>query len=105
MSEIDSATAGKEAALLAKDSENPVDIEPGKYEVVLGNEAVSTILVFLAVYGFNAKNKIDGMSPITIGENQFDEQITLYDNPFRDDSIGFKIDASGAAKKQKVTWF
>ena len=100
LSEIDSATAGKEAALLAKDSENPVDIEPGKYEVVLGNEAVSTILVFLAVYGFNAKNKIDGMSPITIGENQFDEQITLYDNPFRDDSIGFKIDASGAAKKQ-----
>ena len=81
------------------------NVPPGKYEVVLGNEAVSTILVFLAVYGFNAKNKIDGMSPITIGENQFDEQITLYDNPFRDDSIGFKIDASGAAKKQKVTWY
>ena len=99
LKDIDAVLAGEEAASLAKDSENPVDIEPGKYEVVLGNEAVSTILVFLAVYGFNAKNKIDGMSPINIDENQFDENITLYDNPFKADSIGFKIDASGAAKK------
>jgi len=96
---IDAVAAGQEAATLAIDSENPTDIEPGKYEVVLGNEAVSTILVFLAVYGFNAKNKIDGMSPINIDENQFDKNITLYDDPFRDDSIGFKIDASGASKK------
>tara|TARA_B100000586_G_scaffold28368_1_gene18430 strand:+ start:2274 stop:3599 length:1326 start_codon:yes stop_codon:yes gene_type:complete len=100
LNNIDAVMAGEEAALLAKDSQNPVDIDPGKYEVVLGNEAVSTILVFLAVYGFNAKNKIDGMSPINIDENQFDKHITLYDDPFRDDSIGFKIDASGAAKKK-----
>tara|TARA_B100001175_G_scaffold99656_1_gene84374 strand:+ start:1200 stop:2525 length:1326 start_codon:yes stop_codon:yes gene_type:complete len=96
--DLDAAQTGNEAASLAIDSQNPVDIDPGKYEVILGHEAVSTILVFLSVYGLNAKSKIDGMSPILINEKQFDEKITLIDTPEDDESIGFKIDASGAKK-------
>ena len=64
LEDIDSETAGIEAFKLAKDSQNPKDIDPGKYEVVLGPEAVSTILVFLGVYGFNARSKIEVTSPI-----------------------------------------
>ena len=96
--DLDASQTGKEAAKLAVDSQNPVDIDPGKYEVILGHEAVSTILVFLSVYGLNAKSKIDGMSPILLNENQFDEKINLTDTPEDDKSIGFKIDASGAKK-------
>ncbi|MFL2693920.1 MAG: TldD/PmbA family protein [Candidatus Actinomarina sp.] len=96
--DLDAAQTGNEAASLAIDSQNPVDIDPGKYEVILGHEAVSTILVFLSVYGLNAKSKIDGMSPILINEKQFDEKITLIDTPEDDESIGFKIDAAGAKK-------
>ena len=96
--DLDAAQTGNEAASLAIDSQNPVDIDPGKYEVILGHEAVSTILVFLSVYGLNAKSKIDGMSPILINEKQFDEKITLIDTPEDDESIGFTIDASGAKK-------
>ena len=99
LSDIEAERAGSEAAKLAKDSENPEDIEPGNYEVILGHEAVSTILVFLGVYGFNAKSKIDGMSPINIDENQFDSQINIFDTPEDNESIGFKIDASGSKKK------
>ena len=99
LSDIEAHRAGSEAAKLAKDSENPEDIEPGNYEVILGHEAVSTILVFLGVYGFNAKSKIDGMSPINIDENQFDSQINIFDTPEDNESIGFKIDASGSKKK------
>ena len=99
LSDIKAQQAGNEAAKLAIDGENPEDIKPGNYEVILGHEAVSTILVFLGVYGFNAKSKIDGMSPINLDEKQFDEQINLIDTPEDDDSIGFKIDASGAKKK------
>ena len=95
---LDASETGKEAAKLAVDSQNPIDIDPGKYEVILGHEAVSTILVFLSVYGLNAKSKIDGMSPILLNENQFDEKINLFDTPEDDESIGFKIDASGAKK-------
>jgi len=98
LNELDSETAGSEASKLARDGQNPEDINPGKYEVILGNEAVSTILVFLAVYGFNAKSKIDGMSPINLDQQQFDEKITLLDTPEDKDSIGFKIDASGSKK-------
>ena len=96
--DLDASQTGKEAAKLAVDSQNPVDIDPGRYEVILGHEAVSTILVFLSVYGLNAKSKIDGMSPILLNENQFDEKINLMDTPEDDKSIGFKIDASGAKK-------
>jgi len=99
LSDIKAQQAGNEAAKLAIDGENPEDIKPGNYEVILGHEAVSTILVFLGVYGFNAKSKIDGMSPINLDEKQFDEQINLIDTPEDDDSIGFKIDASGSKKK------
>ena len=98
LASLEGTAAGFEAAKLATDSQNPVDIDPGNYEVVLGHEAVSTILVFLEVYGFNAKSKIDGMSPIIIGEQQFDEKISLVDTPEDQDSIGFKIDASGSKK-------
>ena len=85
--DLDASQTGKEAAKLAVDSQNPVDIDPGKYEVILGHEAVSTILVFLSVYGLNAKSKIDGMSPILLNENQFDEKINLTDTPEDDKSI------------------
>lgn len=98
LEELDISSAGLEASKLAQDSQNPVNIEPGNYEVILGHEAVSTILVFLSVYGFNAKSKIDGMSPIKLGEQQFDEKINLLDTPEDSKSIGFKIDASGALK-------
>ena len=99
LEDIESGEVGLEAFELSKNSQNPEDIDPGKYEVVLGPEAVSTILVFLAVYGFNAKSKIEGTSPIQLNTQQFDEKITLVDAPYRDKALGFKIDASGAPKK------
>ena len=99
LEDIESGEVGLEAFELSKNSQNPEDIDPGKYEVVLGPEAVSTILVFLAVYGFNAKSKIEGTSPIQLNTQQFDEKITLVDDPYRDKALGFKIDASGAPKK------
>ena len=99
LSDIEAQQAGHEAAKLAKDGENPEDIEPGNYEVILGHEAVSTILVFLEVYGFNAKSKIDGMSPINIDENQFDSQINILDTPEDNESIGFKLMRPDQRKK------
>ena len=93
---LDASATGTDAAKLAVESQNTNEIDLGKYKVIIGNEDVSTILVFLSVYGLNAKSKIDGMSPILINEKQFDEKITLIDTPDDDESIGFKIDASGA---------
>ena len=85
---------------ITKESQNPEDIDPGVYEVILGPDAVSTILVFLSVYGFNAKSKVDGTSPIEINVEQFDEKINLEDDPHKEGALNFKIDASGAPKKK-----
>ena len=52
-----------------------------KRNTFFGPEAVSTILVFLGVYGFNAKSKIEGTSPIQLDSQQFDEKLTLIDDP------------------------
>ena len=97
---IDGEKVGQEAYSIAKESQNPQDIDPGVYEVILGPDAVSTILVFLAVYGFNAKSKVDGTSPIEIGTEQFDKKITLVDDPHKEGALNFKIDASGSPKAQ-----
>ena len=57
LSDINAQKVGKEAFSITKESQNPEDIDPGVYEVILGPDAVSTILVFLSVYGFNSKSK------------------------------------------------
>ena len=98
LNEIDASNVGKEAYQIARESQNPEDIDPGTYEVILGPDAVSTILVFLSVYGFNAKSKVDGTSPIEIDSNQFDTKLTLIDDPFAEGALNFKIDSSGSKK-------
>ena len=100
LEDIESGEVGLEAFELSKNSQNPEDIDPGKYEVVLGPEAVSTILVFLAVYGFNAKSKIEGTSPIQLNSQQFDEKLTLIDDPHRDKLL--ELGKLGIAKCTEV---
>ena len=60
-----------------------VDLEPGEYEVVLGPEAVATMLIFLAVYGFNAKMHLEGASFVKLGEQQLDGRLTIVGRPDR----------------------
>ena len=54
----------------------------------------------MAVYGFNAKSKVDGTSPIEINTEQFDKKITLFDDPHKEGALNFKIDASGSPKRK-----
>lgn len=99
LSELDAATAGAEAADLARRSAAFVDVDPGVYEVVLGPEAVSTILTFLAVYGFNAKAHLEGASFAQLGEQQFDPAVTLVDDPADPRAIGLPFDAEGTPRQ------
>ena len=62
IADLDAATAGGIAAERAQRSAAFVDLEPGRYEVVLSPECAATIAVFLAVYGFNAQAHLDGSS-------------------------------------------
>ena len=61
IADIDGAAAGRLAAERARAAANPVDLEPGRYEVVLEPACVADMLDFLAD-GFNAKTYAEGRS-------------------------------------------
>jgi predicted Zn-dependent protease len=99
LSDLDAGAVGALAADRARRSEDFTDLDPGEYEVVLGNEAVSTILTFLAFYGFNAKQHLEGSSFAVLGEQQFDPSITILEDPTDPRAITLPFDNEGSPKR------
>lgn len=100
LAELDGTTAGATAAGLARRSADAHDLSPGTYEVVLSPECVATILVFLAFYGFNAKMHLEGQSFASLGQNQFDPALSLWDDATDPRALGFGFDAEGSPKRR-----
>ncbi|HUQ39601.1 MAG TPA: TldD/PmbA family protein [Acidimicrobiales bacterium] len=100
LADIDGVAAGERAALKARSSIDAVDIEPGVYPVLLEPEAVATILVFLAAYGFNAKAHAEGRSFAHPGEQQFDPSISIWDDALDARGIPFPFDVEGTPKSR-----
>ncbi|HEY3240325.1 MAG TPA: metallopeptidase TldD-related protein [Acidimicrobiia bacterium] len=99
LADIDAAAAGADAADRARRSAAPIDVEPGEYEVVLEPECVAALVEFLAFYGFNAKQVIEGQSGIRLGEAQFDPAVSLWDDAIDPGAIGVSFDADGTPKR------
>lgn len=100
--DLDPAAAGALAADRARRGMNAYDVKPGEYEVVLGPEPVATIAVFLGFYGFNGKAVNEGQSFLEVGAQQFDERITLVDDPTGPDALGATFDVEGTPKARLV---
>jgi predicted Zn-dependent protease len=60
---------------------------------------VATILIFLAWYGFNAKQVIEGQSGIRLGEAQFDPVVSIWDDATTGEALGVAFDADGTPKR------
>ncbi len=99
LADIDGVAAGAAAADRARRSAAPIEVEPGEYEVVLEPECVATLVEFLAFYGFNAKQVIEGQSGIRLGEAQFDPAVSLWDDATAPEAIGVPFDADGTPKR------
>ncbi len=97
---VDAAAAGREAAVRARDSLHAFDAKPDRYEVVLAPEAVATIGQFLGFYGFNGRAFNEGMSFVTLGEDRFDESVTIYDDATDPRAIGVAFDGEGSPKRR-----
>ena len=100
LSDLDGAECGQEAARRARDSADASDLEPGRYEVVLGPSCVVNILSFLALYGFNGRAVEEGRSFAVLGEAQFDDRITLVDDVSHPMAVGVGFDAEGTPKQR-----
>lgn len=98
LSDLSGAGVGAIAADRARRGLDAVDIKPGQYEVILAPEAVGTIAMFLAYYGFNGKHHAEGQSFVELGEKQFDAAIDLYDDATDPRALGVGFDAEGTPR-------
>src|SRR5439155_20841779 len=67
---IDPAGLGRRACAKARDSQDPEELAPGVYEVVLEPMAVSTLFDFLAYLALNGRTLAEGRSALSGKEGQ-----------------------------------
>ncbi|MEQ4303259.1 metallopeptidase TldD-related protein [Plantactinospora sp. B6F1] len=87
---------GARASVKARAGVAPVELPPGRYEVVLEPTAVADLLQNLATYGFNGKAYNEQRSFAVPGEQQFDRSVTLVDDALARPVLPF--DAEGARR-------
>ncbi|WP_194821174.1 TldD/PmbA family protein [Micromonospora sp. S-DT3-3-22] len=94
LDEVDGATLGARAAAKARAAADPVELPPGRYEVVLEPAAVADLLQNLAWYGFNGKRHVEGQSFARPGVAQFDPAVTLVDDPTYGGAMPFDLEGT-----------
>ncbi|MGH8934970.1 MAG: TldD/PmbA family protein [Acidimicrobiia bacterium] len=100
LADLDGSAGGQVAARKARDASKPVELEPGRYEVVLEPECVATIVVFLSFYGLNGKAVAEGQSFARVGERQFDRTFNIWDSVAELRALGVPFDAEGTPKRK-----
>ncbi|MBM7082587.1 TldD/PmbA family protein [Micromonospora humidisoli] len=94
LDELDGASLGVRAAAKARAAADPVELPPGRYEVVLEPAAVADLLQNLAWYGFNGKRHVEGQSFARPGVAQFDPAVTLVDDPTYGGAMPFDLEGT-----------
>lgn len=86
--------------------EEPIQIEPGEYEVILEPYAVSELLAFLGYLGFHALAVQEGRSFFCneFGKKMVNEKVTVYDDGLDPEGLQVPFDFEGVPK-QKVIFF
>jgi predicted Zn-dependent protease len=103
--QLDIDSLAKETIEKASKGE-PIQIEPGEYEVILEPYAVNELLSFLSYLGFHALAVQEGRSFFCneFGKKMVDEKVTIYDDGLSPEGLQVPFDFEGVPK-QKVTFF
>lgn len=98
---VDVEKAARTAADKAARGHDPVQAEPGVYEVVLEPPATAMLMEYLSYMGMGAKQVIDGESFLASrsGERVASDDVTIADDVFEDLSVGIGFDLEGVPKK------
>lgn len=102
LSDLDGAMLGSQAAAKAQAGADPVELPPGRYEVVLEPPAVADVLQHLGFWALNGKAFAEGRGFAQLGAAQFDPSITLVEDPFVDGAPGWAFDAEGSPTRRLV---
>jgi predicted Zn-dependent protease len=95
IAELDGFALGRRAAAKARSSQEPVELPPGRYEVVLEPNAVLDVIGNLGGNAFSGRALTEGTSYLSLGAQQFDPAITLVDDPLE---VGLGYDAEGTPR-------
>lgn len=100
LADLDGAAVGRTAARTAEAAaQDPVDIEPGLWPVVLLPSAVADLLGFLAVYGLNSRAVSEGRSFAQLGAAQLDPSLTLVCDPLDPRMPALPFDLEGTPRR------
>lgn len=100
LGDLDGAVLGARAAAKARAGVDPIELPPGRYEVVLEPPAVADLLWMMAVYGFNGKTFNERRSFVEPGAGQFDAAVSLVDDVLGSACVGLPFDADGTPKQR-----
>ena len=102
VAEVDPGAVGRRAATKAATSRRPIDLEPGRYPVVLEPAAVSTLLGFLAWIGFGGRLLVEDRSCFSGKQGQPVAQpaITIYDDATSPATLGLPFDFEGTPRRR-----
>lgn len=100
--DIDAAEVGAEAAKLAWESRNPMDLEPGEYEAVLTPYATASLIGMLGWAGVHALPYQEGRSFMTgkLGQKVVGDSINIWDDALDSRILVSAYDAEGVAKQR-----
>ncbi|WP_408630766.1 metallopeptidase TldD-related protein [Micromonospora coxensis] len=94
LADLDGAALGVRAAAKARAAADPVELPPGRYEVVLEPAAVADLLQNLAWFGFNGKRYAERQSFAEPGAAQFDPTVTLVDDPLHGSTLPYDLEGT-----------
>jgi predicted Zn-dependent protease len=97
---IDAAALGQEAVDKALRSADPIELEPGEYEVVLEEYAVATVLGYMAYMGFSGQALQEGRSFMRLGEQIVGPEISIWDDGLDPTGRPMPFDFEGVPKQR-----
>ncbi len=104
LADIDARSVGEQAASLAARSLSGRDIETGRYDIVLSPVAAASILGQVLLPAISGRNVKAGRSFLAekIGEQVFDEHLSIYDDPFAPGLGSTTWDAEGVPTRRLI---
>jgi predicted Zn-dependent protease len=98
--DLDGEALGRHAAARARSGADPIELPPGRYEVVLEARCVAYLMDFFTFYGFNGRAVTEGRSFVALGERQLDRALSLSDDATDRRQLGPLFDAEGTPKRR-----
>ncbi|MGI5214207.1 TldD/PmbA family protein [Plantactinospora sp. CA-290183] len=98
LAEIAGGVLGARASVKARAGVAPVELPPGRYEVVLEPTAVADLLQNFSMFGFNGKAYIERRSFAVPGAEQFDPAVTLVDDPAATPALPYDAEGTPRAR-------